>query len=190
VSQEVHIQLGTASLARAWLDPICDLYGAVFSTPPFRWQDEESANHRRRTEQLLTRDSFGIAIATHNDQLIGFAYGITLPPDTGWWSGLPDDVPDDITTERPGRTFALIDFAVHEDWRGKGIGRQLHDRLLASRHEERATLTVEPMAIETQSIYTHWGWQKVGRIKAAPGAPAPFFDVFVRQLGEPDQAKP
>jgi GNAT superfamily N-acetyltransferase len=190
VSQEVHIQLGTASLARAWLDPLCGLYEAVFSKPPFHWPDEESANYRRRTEQLLTRESFGIAIATHNDQLIGFAYGVTLSPDTGWWSGLPEDVSDDITTECPGRTFALIDFAVREDWRGKGIGRELHDRLLASRPEERATLTVQPTAIETHRIYYHWGWQKVGQLKAAYGAPAPFFDVFVRQLRESDQAKP
>jgi GNAT superfamily N-acetyltransferase len=99
-----------------------------------RGVSEPPSPHRAAAD----RDSFSIATATHNDQLIGFAYGITLPPDTGWWSGLPDDVPDDITTESPGGTFALIDFAVHEDWRGKGIGRQLHDRLLASRHEERA----------------------------------------------------
>jgi GNAT superfamily N-acetyltransferase len=191
VRHDATIQLGAAPLARAWLDPICGLYDAVFSTPPFRWEEEESANHRQRTQRLLASGTFGVAIATQGGQLVGFAYGLTLLPDTRWWSGLPGDVPAEITAERPGRTFALIDFAVREDWRGRGIGRELHDRLLASRPEERATLTVEPAAVETQRIYCHWGWRKIGQVTMPPGAPAPFFDVFVKPLREePGQAKP
>jgi GNAT superfamily N-acetyltransferase len=190
VSHDPSVRIGTASLARTWLDAICDLYDTVFSKPPFHWRDEESQNHRRRLEQLLTREGFGIVIAAHEDELVGFAYGFTLPPDTKWWSGLPDSVPADTTTERPGRTFALIDFAVREDWRGRGVGRRLHEDLLASRSEERVTLTVQPTATETQQVYEHWGWQKVGQIEAAPDAPAPFFDVFIKQTRKPDQEKP
>ncbi len=174
---DVVVEVGGASIAEALFDPICRLYDEVFSEPPFRWRPEESHNHRLRLKRLMGRKTFGITSACRGNDLVGFAYGSALSPDTRWWSGMLQPAPEEITTEWEGRTFALI-------------GRALHDTLLDSRTEERATLAVEPEAIDTQRMYRRWGWKKVGRVQGKPTEFNPFSDLMVRPLGKKDQARP
>lgn len=109
----------------------CELYGRVFSQPPFRWTNEESGHHRELLTSLRQEPSFGIATAqTNTGQLAGFGYGYALRPDAKWWRNFLEPLPDDLAEEWPGRTFALIDLAVAEDPRGHGLGRQLTEILL------------------------------------------------------------
>jgi ribosomal protein S18 acetylase RimI-like enzyme len=168
--------------AQRLFEPICTLYDQVFSQPPFRWTNDESQHHRKLLSSLMEEPSFGIATADADRQLVGFAYGYQLPPDTKWWQNFLEPVPDDLAQEWPGRTFALIDLAVDQAWRGQGLGRELTEALLGSRAEQRATLSVQPTAADTQAFYVHLGWRKVGRKKMAPGAVSPFFDVYVVEL--------
>jgi GNAT superfamily N-acetyltransferase len=181
VTSDVRIGLGDPALARPFLDPICDLYDQVFSAPPFFWRDDESELHRERLIGLLEEPTFGIAVAWVGDELVGFAYGFGLPADTKRWSRLVAPVSSaQVTAEWPGRTFLLFDYAVEQAYRGQGIGRRLHDVLLGSRSEERATLTVQPTAAATKRIYEHWGWRLVGQMEGGPTAAAPMFDVYLR----------
>jgi ribosomal protein S18 acetylase RimI-like enzyme len=163
-------------------DAICDLYDAVFSQPPFRWTDDESEHHRQSLADLMKNPAFGLVTAEVNGELVGFAYGIALSGDTGWWSRVLEPLPENLTAEWNGRTFAVIDLAVREDYRKRGIGRALLDTLLANRPEERATLTVQPVAADTKEFYDHLGWQRLGTTKAPAGAVAPFFDVYLLTL--------
>jgi GNAT superfamily N-acetyltransferase len=175
------VDLGGADLARPLLDSICDLYDEVFSAPPFFWRDDESELHRERLTGLLEDQTFGTVVARVSGELVGFAYGFGLPADTKRWSRLVEPVSSaQVTAEWPGRTFLLFDYAVRQAHRGQGIGRRLHDVLLGSRPEERATLTVQPTAMETKRIYEHWGWRKVGQMEGGPTAAAPMFDVYLR----------
>lgn len=178
------VTLVTPARAKALLDAICELYDEVFSAAPFRWTDEESGHHRDMLSSLLAEPTFGIVAAEAEGQLVGFAYGYTLPPDTRWWDGFPTPPPPGLTPERAGRTFALIDLAVRQTWRGRGIGRQLVDMLLSGRGEERATLCVQPTATDAQAFYDRLGWRKVGRKGMPPGAVSPTFDVYVVELGD------
>jgi len=182
MSVGVSVQLAIPATAERLFDPICTLYDQVFSKPPFRWTNDESQHHRDLLASLMKQPSFGIAVAEAGDQLVGFAYGYTLRPDTQWWQNFTEPVPDDVAREWPGRTFALIDLAVDEAWRGQGLGRQLTETLLASRTEQRATLSVQPTATDTQAFYVHLGWEKVGRKQMPPGVVSPFFDVYVVEL--------
>jgi ribosomal protein S18 acetylase RimI-like enzyme len=168
--------------AAALLDPICLLYDTVFSQSPFRWTDDESEHHRQYLIKLIANPTFTLVTAEAADELVGFAYGMALRPDTQWWSGMTEPLPDELTAEWKGRTFAIIDVAVREDYRKQGIGRALLDALLASRPEQRATLTVQPVAADTKEFYEHLGWQRVGTTKAPEGAVSPFFDVYLLQL--------
>ncbi|MBN1174292.1 MAG: hypothetical protein JXA67_19130, partial [Micromonosporaceae bacterium] len=106
--------------------------------------------------------------------------GFALKPDTSWWSGLTPEVPADDAAEWPGRTFVLFDYGVRHDRRNCGVGRVLHDLLLGSRRETRATLATQPAAVETQAIYQRWGWHRVGRVEGGPQAAAPWFDIYRR----------
>lgn len=176
------VELGTSTTAEELFEPICELYDAVFSVPPHYWKPDESEQHRRRLRDLMARPTFGIAVATLHGELVGFAYGSQLSPETKWWEGFITPVSKDITTEWPGRTFALIDLAVENDWRGQGLGRKLHDTLLGSRDEERATLASQPSSTGVQAMYERWGWRNVGRLEGAPTDSAPQFDIFVKPL--------
>jgi hypothetical protein len=61
---------------------------------------------------------------------------------------------------------------VRASWRRQGIGRDLHDLILAGRPEERATLTVLPAAAAAQHAFRAWGWRKVARTRdPEPGSP-------------------
>lgn len=192
-SSSVTIHLGTPTIAQEHLEGIFQLYYDTFSKPPYQWPEGEETAFRQRLPRLATDPTFGIATAQADDQLIGFAYGYALRPNTTWWHGFLTPVAEELTTEWEGRTFALIDFAVAEDWRGQGIGRRLHDTLLASRSEARATLAMEPTAHEARAVYEHWGWVVVGRLRGPATDFAPEFDIMVRDLPVPraaDQLSP
>lgn len=180
MSRDVDVELGGPDRGRDLLDPICVVYDEVFSQPPSFWRDDESQLHRDRLQRLLADPTFGLAVALVGAELVGFAYGFALPPDSKRWERVTLTVPGEMTQEWPGRTFMLFDYAVREQHRGQGIGRALHDRLLGSRPEERATLSVEPTAVDSKAIYEHWGWQKVGEVAGGPLAAAPAFDVYLR----------
>jgi ribosomal protein S18 acetylase RimI-like enzyme len=104
-----------------------------------------------------------------------------LRPSTSWWKDLTTPLPDKVTAEHPGRTFALTDLLVRASWRRQGIGQALHDLILSNRREERATLTVLPTATAAQNAFQNWGWRKVARTRD-PGPGSPVSDVLVTTL--------
>lgn len=177
---DVAISLADAARGRELVDSICKVYGEVFSAPPFFWRDDESQLHRERLMSLLDDPTFGLATATLADELVGFAYGFTIPVDTQRWRRLTGEVDPETAREWPGRTFLLFDYAVRAPFRGRGIGKALHDLLLSSRSEERATLAVQPTALETKRIYERWGWRMVGQLEGGSPAAAPLFDCYLR----------
>jgi len=124
---------------------------------------------------------FVLAEARHGGYLVGYAFGMPLRPSTSWWRRLTTPLPDDVTTEHPGRTFALVELLVRASWRRQGIAGALHDLILENRPEERATLIVPPAAAPAQSAFRSWGWHKVARTRNdAPGSPVS--DVLITTL--------
>ncbi len=129
----------------------------------------------------VRQPGFALAVARSGGYLIGCAAGMPLRPSTSWWRDLTSALPDQVTAEHPGRTFALIELLVRSSWRRQGIGRSLHDLILASRHEERATLVVPPTATAAQTAFQNWGWRKIARTRNSdPGSAAS--DVLLTDL--------
>lgn len=152
-------------------DELRALHAEVYADPPYRYH-EDAAVFGDRFRVQRRQPGFALAEARHGEYLIGYAAGMPLRPATSWWRNLTTPLPGDITTEHPGRTFALTDLLVRAAWRQQGIGRDLHDLILASRGEERATLTVLPAATSAQRAFQSWGWQKVARTRGPePGGP-------------------
>jgi GNAT superfamily N-acetyltransferase len=126
---------------------------------------------------------FVLAEARHGGYLVGFASGMPLRPSTSWWKDLTTPLPADVTTEHPGRTFALTELLVRASWRRQGIARSLHDLILdpAERPEERATLTVPPGAGPAQNAFRNWGWRRVARTRGSDPE-VPVLDLLVKDL--------
>jgi GNAT superfamily N-acetyltransferase len=154
------------------------LHAEVYADPPYGQGDEE---YPRRFAVQRRQPGFVLAEARNGGYLVGYAAGMPLRPSTSWWRELTTPLPDDVTAEHPGRTFAVVDLLVRASWRRQGIGRDLHEKILDGRPEERATLTVLPAAAAAQHALRAWGWRKVARTQARPDAPAA--DVLVMPLG-------
>ena len=151
----------------------------MYGDPPYGDDDEALFADRFRVQRR--QPGFVLAEARRGGFLIGYAAGMPLRTSTSWWRDLTTPLPDDVTVEYPGRTFALVELLVRASWRRQGIGRTLHDLILQSRREERATLTVLPAAAPAQSAFQSWGWRKVGRTRdPRPGSPVA--DVLVTTL--------
>ena len=134
-----------------------------------------------RFRVMRRQPGFVLAEARHGGYLVGYAFGMPLRPSTSWWRNLTTLLPDEVTAEHPGRTFALAELLVRASWRRQGIAGTLHDLILENRPEERATLTVLPTAIAAQQAFRRWGWRKVARTRdAGPGSPVS--DVLITGL--------
>lgn len=124
----------------------------------------------------------GFAMITANDEtsVLGYIFGYTLQPGARWWNGLVTPVPEGFTTEDGGRTFAINELMTLERARRRGIATALHDELLGGRHEQRATLLVDPDNDPAKAAYLSWGWKVIGQLQPFPDSPR--YDSMVREL--------
>jgi GNAT superfamily N-acetyltransferase len=135
----------------------------------------------RRARVRRRQPGFTLVAARHGGYLVGQASGLPLRPATSWWRGLTAPLPEEVTAEHAGRTFAVTELLVRASWRRQGIGRELHELLLDGRKEERATLTVAPGASAAQAAFRAWGWRKLARTRG-DDAGGPVLDLLVLDL--------
>lgn len=165
----------TAREARAHVPALQSVYAAVFSQPPYNEGPEMVGRFAGWVRDESTRPGFDMVIAEDGGQLIGFAYGWLMPAGD-WWRRTDRHPPDGV---RGADKFAVMEWAVLPDHRGRGTGRQLMDELLRDRRERWATLTVNPAA-DARVLYERWGWARVG---ATRGGKMPPMDVMLLRLG-------
>jgi ribosomal protein S18 acetylase RimI-like enzyme len=169
---------GSHSLAHA--AELQALHAEVYGAPPY-FMPADAGTFGRRFRVQCRQPGFALAEARSGGYLVGYASGMPLRPSTSWWRGLTTPLPEDVVTEYQGRTFSVVDLLVRAAWRRQGVGATLHDLLLRSRHEERATLVVWPEATAAQHAFQSWGWHKVARTRDS-GSAAVVADVLVTEL--------
>ncbi|MFI8977493.1 GNAT family N-acetyltransferase [Nocardia asteroides] len=130
-------------------------------------------------------EGFELIIVSVDDIVAGQTWGWPLKPQATWWNGLRLDDPDldhdEFITETGHRTFALSEIMVDRAFTRRGIATALHDELLGSRTETRASLLVEPENAAYKA-YRRWGWERVGTLTTHwPNTPT--FDVLMYALG-------
>lgn len=180
-SNTVAYQLLDGDHALMHLDELRDLYLEVYGEPPYGWGSEHAELFAERFKVQARQAGFALIEARQKSDLVGLAFGVTLQPSTPWWQNLLEPLPEEITTERPGRTFAVVELLVRKPWRRQHIAETMYELLLKNRTEERATLTVLPDALPAQRAYAKWGWHRVGG-KQNPLPGAPVFDVLVKEV--------
>ncbi|MGW7786524.1 N-acetyltransferase family protein [Streptomyces tricolor] len=157
-------------------------YAEVYAEPPYGEGPRDVAEFAEHFRAHVRRSGFRLVLARDGDEVVGFAYGYRLAPDTRWWSNLQDARPsDDVAREDGRRTFAVIELAVRQAWRRRGIAAALHARLLDGLDVERVTLTVrpEPEAGPARAAYAAWGYRKAGVSRPRDGAP--LYDCMLRE---------
>ena len=176
----ITFQLLSGSQAAGHIEEFQALHAEVYAEPPYR-RAADASHFAARFAVQRRQPGFVLAEARHGGYLTGYASGMPLRPSTAWWRDLTTPLPEEVTAEHPGRTFALADLLVRASWRRQGIGAALHGLVLTGRPEERATLTVLPAAAAAQHAFRTWGWRKVARTRdPRPGSPV--YDVLLIAL--------
>ena len=148
----------------------------MYAEPPYEEGPEQFGQFREMLLDQLERAGFALVTAHDREQLVGAVYGWTMIAGT-WWSQAEDEPPSTIkNTDK----FAVMEWLVHPAYRKHGIGGNLMDRLLGSRHERYATLASDPRSAARQ-IYKRAGWLQVGRSKLPWG---PKMDLLALELNQ------
>ena len=179
---EITFQLLDETQAAAHADELRALHAEVYGR-------DDDGSFAGRFRVARRQPGFVLAEARHGGYLVGYASGMPLRPSTSWWKDLTTPLPAAVITEHPGRTFALTQLLVRASWRRQGIAASLHDRILAGRPEERATLTVAPGAGAAQAALRKWGWRKVARTRGDEPE-TPVLDVLVKDLASGPRGTP
>jgi len=177
---DITFQLLDGQQAAGHVAELQALHAEVYADPPYL-RDDDAAQFASRFRVQRRQPGFVLAEARSGGYLVGYAAGMPLRPSTSWWKDMTTALPEEVTAEHPGRTFALTELLVRAPWRRQGIGQTLHDLILSRRREERATLTVLPAAAAAQNAFQSWGWRKIARTRD-PHPGAPVSDVLVTTL--------
>jgi GNAT superfamily N-acetyltransferase len=163
-----------AAEANTRIEQFKAVYAAVFSEPPYNEGPEMVERFVGWVRDESTEAGFAFVEAVEYGVVVGFAYGYQQSAGK-WWRDADQPAPAEV---RLGPTFAVMEWAVLPDRRGKGVGRALTDQLLTGRTEPYAVLSVNPAAVARQ-VYERWGWRHVASTK--PGG-SPAMDVMLLKL--------
>jgi len=156
------------------------VYAEVYDVPPYRGDPFFSVNtYGERLRAALEMEGFESVTATDADgKIVGYVHGVTLPADRAWWQSLGDRRPGDILrASQSGGVFWLRELMVLPEHTNQGIGRRLHDEIVAGRKQEWTTLTCIIDNEPVHGAYVRWGYEIIGRIKHAEESPV--YDAMI-----------
>ncbi len=141
------------------------VYGRVW---PERNPDEARENFSR----YAGYEDFRGLVACVDGVPAAVAYGATSQPGV-WWH---DRAAEGLGADHPALQDAwrLVELAVVAEYRGLGIGSELHDRLLAGLPNARALICTAVHNTHARGIYERRGWHYVAESFDFPGEPHPY----------------
>ena len=159
---------------------LVNLYAVVYAEPPYSEGPEQVERFRTRLQDEAERAGFSLITADDGSQLVGAAYGWTMPAGT-WWSRADQQPAADI---RDVDKFAVMEWIVHPDRRAEGIGADLIRLLLEDRQERYATLASDPRSA-ARGMYKRAGWRQVAQTHLSWG---PTMDLLVLEIRAPSNS--
>jgi ribosomal protein S18 acetylase RimI-like enzyme len=152
---------GTAAVS----DQLVAVYRAAMAAPPFFETELETGWFSHELAGEVAEAGFRCWVAGDGDRTVGFAYGFPTHevPADGWYGSLHQAVGPDAAEHWLVGQFAVVWIAVHPDWRGRGLGRRLLERLLAGAGTDRAWLVTHDLDTPARSLYRSLGFRELGR---------------------------
>jgi ribosomal protein S18 acetylase RimI-like enzyme len=160
-------------LADALTEDLGRLYEEIYREPPYKEGASDVARFVDRYRVHVREPGFRLALTRDQGlDLSGFAYGLTLQPDTSWWDEVTGaSLSAAFTREDGRRTFSIVELAVRAAHRRRGIARALHAALLEDNPAERVTLVALPEAEPAMRLYAALGYRPVGPGRSRSGVP-------------------
>jgi ribosomal protein S18 acetylase RimI-like enzyme len=137
-------------------DDLVGVYRTIYALPRAAGLVFERTLH----EHAL-RDGFRLCVAQdpERDALVGFGYGFTGRVGQVWRDSLALALDRLLRDRWLTDYFELAEFGILPDFRRRGIGGRLHDRLLADLPHPRSVLTVRANNAVARRFYRRRRWQ-------------------------------
>ncbi|GAA0956431.1 hypothetical protein GCM10009554_65900 [Kribbella koreensis] len=163
---EIHLHTDASGLA----DEIWPIYQEVFGDfDTFdQWRTDLYDHHAARDGYRLVTavdDSLADDSAVDGSGVVGFGWGYTGQRGQYWSDLVCQALPAVITDEWVGGHFELVELAVLPAYRGRGLGRALHDKLLESVTTRCLLSTSDSADDPAVQLYTSAGWWKLGVLR-------------------------
>ncbi|WP_445517304.1 GNAT family N-acetyltransferase [Streptomyces sp. NEAU-174] len=170
---DVHFQRHDGPSAKGIADELISVYARVYDKPPYVGDPFFSVDmFRDRLVAAFGSEGFETVTAWQDGQIVGYVHGATLPADKPWWLSLGDQRPEKLRKLADDRqVFWLRELMVLPECQSRGLGRQIHDTVIAGRAESATTLTCIIGNQPAHDAYLRWGYSIMGQIKHAPESP-------------------
>ena len=150
----MRIQKATPDVSAQRLPEVIRLYAAEYRLSPEAAREREAIMRRH-----LGRRRFAAYLALEGDALMGFSYGYAGGPGEYWYDLVYQAMPPAMRAEWLAEHFEFVELLVAPEARGRGLGGELHDRLLEGRPEPVALLTVRTGNASALGLYRKRGWE-------------------------------
>jgi ribosomal protein S18 acetylase RimI-like enzyme len=154
----VNYEAHDGAAARDHEDAVWSLYDRVFAdfADQATWHDAMWERHR-------TRDGFRLVTAYDAESLIGFGWCYLGERGQYWPDLVVDRLPREVTDEWVGGHLEVVELAVAPHARRAGVGRRLHDQMVAGRGDRRGLLgTSADESDPAVRLYRDCGWVTLG----------------------------
>ncbi len=142
-------------------ETIVRVYAGAFAPPPYLRGEPETLSFADLFSRQRGREGFRCIVAREgfDGPLVGFVYGFTCLPGQ-WWH---DQVALHMSEAQRARwlsdAFEVTELAVLPSHQGRGIGGQLHDRVLLGLPQRTAVLSTMQVETAAMGLYRKRGWQ-------------------------------
>jgi len=180
----VDVNLTTSMPATDTLHEALAVYQAAFARPPYGEKAEMAGEFAERVQRYAReREGFRLVTARKGDgQMIAVALAVLARPG-GWWRDqVASAIPQSLADRWLGELCQeVVHLAVIPDAQGHGVGRLVHDVLIAGRPAPTAVLSVHPQAGPAQRLYQSRGWTILTKEFRTQPAQLPYW-VMGREL--------
>jgi ribosomal protein S18 acetylase RimI-like enzyme len=162
----VEVNLTSGMPEAAALDEARAVYLAAFGQPPYGETAEMGQQFTERVQRYAReREGFRLVTAHDDDgRMTAIALAVLARPGSWWRDQAAAALPESLADRwLGGLCLEVVHLAVIPDVQGHGVGRLVHDVLIAGRPAPTAVLSVHPLAEPAQRLYQNRGWTVLNR---------------------------
>ncbi len=157
------------------------VYAEAFAQPPYSDPDRGREIRERLRETHCKRPGFQLLVAcTAPDRVVGMAYGYHGSNGQWWHDTVAKSLDPFLAKEWLGDSYELVELAVHPAAQRNGIGGELVQILLGSRHERTCVLSTRTDS-EAHVLYSRLGFELIHEMAFTAGG-YPFY-IMGKRLG-------